>query len=150
MCEQARVTSPGRRIWGLLSTTLGPVFILVMIRRGDVNLTVPKLLLACLLPPIGVIAHELGHALVGRLLGLEIGLITIGYGQVLWRFEVGGTPVQIHAWPVAGVVYLGANTRNWLRTRVWLATFAGPLTTASLMAAAIIWWAELEPVFNWC
>jgi hypothetical protein len=73
MCEQARVTRPARGIWGILSTTLGPVFILLVLQQGDVTLSVPILLGAFLLYPAAIIAHELGHALVGRLLGLEIG-----------------------------------------------------------------------------
>jgi hypothetical protein len=127
---------------------LVPVFILVAARRGDVNLTLPTLLVACFIHPLAVIAHELGHALVGKALGLEVGAISIGYGRLLWRFEVFAIPVHIHAWPLTGGVFFGANTMVLLRTRVWLATLAGPLTTAGVLVATAVLTDELVPVFG--
>lgn len=87
--------------------------------------------------------HELGHAFTAALLGLEVGAISIGYGAVIGRFEIACVPIRLHAWPIAGRVYLGAQSLRSLRTRVWITTLMGPMANAVVLVATVRWWNSL-------
>ncbi len=143
-CEEShrsRVTAAN------LLTVLGALawpFLIVIHRDGE--LTLPVMLFGILVSPVIVLLHELGHALTGRALGLEIGLISIGHGPIVRKLLVGQVPVHLHAFPLSGRVYLGAPSLHLLRTRVWLATLMGPMTNAILIVTAVFAWDALEPL----
>jgi len=145
-CEQRRLQTTVRRGFaGVLTVTLWPILILAVVAH------LPNswyLLCSSLLYPLAVVAHELGHALTARILGLEVGAITIGYGHTPWRFEVASIPVRIHALPLSGSVLLGSRSLQFLRTRLWIATLMGPMTNALLIAALVHWWGSLEQRFG--
>jgi len=103
---------------------------------------------ALLMYPVVVLAHELGHATAAYLLGLEIGAIGIGHGRILWRGALRGVALNWHVWPVSGRVYLGSATPTsaGFRPRLWLATLAGPLTNLVLLGVALATWHGLEPL----
>jgi hypothetical protein len=148
-CEQRRLAPTARRSFaGLLTITLWPVFILGRSAAEANGWYLAGLLCGGLLYPFVVIAHELGHALTARVLGLEVGAVGIGYGQTLWRFEVASIPVRLHAWPLSGRVYLGSRNLRFLRTRLWITTLMGPMTNVLLIAATIHWWNTLESYFG--
>ena len=91
-CEQRRLT-PGAMggIRGAVSITLFPVIMLLGL--GGVHGWSPWLFLICaVLYPMAIVAHEAGHALMGAILGLELGGVGIGYGPLVWKFEVWGFP----------------------------------------------------------
>jgi Zn-dependent protease len=143
-CEQAGVaTSAIDGAIGIVRTIFVPVLILVLIQRGLGDLTVPILLATCLMTPVSIIAHELGHAVAARLVGLEVGAIVIGVGRKLWSGEIFGTAVTIHAFPLSGLTFLGAGSFDLLRTRLWFATLMGPATNALLVVAAASEWQDL-------
>jgi hypothetical protein len=147
-CEQRRLT-PGAigGIRGAVSVTLFPVVMLLGL--GGAHGWSPWLFLICaVLYPIAIIAHEAGHAVMGGLLGLELGGVGIGYGPVVWKFGIRGLPVQIHAWPFSGRVFLGASSLKVLRTRLWLATLMGPVVNVLLAVGAALWWDPLESLWG--
>jgi hypothetical protein len=93
--------------------------------------------LAVMLVPLAIIAHELGHALTGWLLGLEVGQVEIGRGPLLAGFELGGVSVRLHFWPMSGRVIFGGRSLRLLRTRLWLAIAMRPVTSGSLLLLTV-------------
>ena len=93
-----------------------------------------------LYPPIVVTSialHEGGHALVARLLGLRVPRIDIGIGRRIARWRWRSTSISVHAFPLLGVTYLGADRIAGLKWRLWLTILAGPLTTALIGVGAL-------------
>jgi hypothetical protein len=146
-CEQRR-TAPtsARATAGFVLALFWPVFILAGSQRGTLH-TIPvwAVLVTALVYPVAIVLHEAGHALTASLLQLEIGGVGIGYGRVLWRFQLGGLPIQIHAWPLSGRVYLGSRSMRFLRTRLWVSTLLGPTTNIACATLAAHYWVVLEP-----
>lgn len=48
--------------------------------------------------------HEAGHAIAGRLMGVEIKRFVLGYGPTVMRRDVRGVDFVLHAYPVQGFV----------------------------------------------
>jgi hypothetical protein len=132
----------------ILRTTFVPVLILVAIERGLGEITLPVLILACAMSPLAIFAHELGHAITGRFLGLEVSTVAIGTGARLWRGEIFGTHFVFRAWPLSGLTFLGSASLTFLRTRLWLTTLMGPATNIGLAAWAWLHWEKLAPVLT--
>jgi len=107
-----------------------------------------EFVLGCLAYPVALVAHELAHAVMGHLLGLELGGINFGFGRVIWKFQVHGLPVQLRAWPLSGRVYLGAQSLRFLRPRLWLTVLMGPLINLVLAGIAAAWWHPLAAVLG--
>ena len=89
-----------------------------------------------------VAIHELAHAAVAVLLRLEVASVSIGVGPVISRRRVRAVDVALHAVPTAGLVMLVANSRRWLRTRVWWTIFAGPAVNLGIAAVVLSWLAS--------
>lgn len=145
-CEQRRLKPTARRSFtGLVLINFWPLVILGATTSEASGLyLMVGLLCGCLIYPFVLIAHELGHALTAWALRLEVGAIGIGYGSTVLRFELGSVPVQLHAWPLSGRVYVGSASLQLLRTRLWITTLMGPMTNALLVAATVHWWNTLE------
>ena len=95
------------KAWTVLATFLGP-FIYMSMGAWDERAAVPvavQILLGCIASPVALIVHEGAHALTGLLVGLELGGVGFGFGRVVWRFQVRGLPIRLHAWPLSGRVY---------------------------------------------
>ena len=143
-CEQSRVaTSSTEGAIDLVRTILVPVVLLVAIQGGLGDLTVPILIGTCLMAPVSIVAHELGHAIAARLVALDVGAIIIGVGPRLWRGEIFGTAVTLHAWPLSGLTFLGSGSLDFLRSRLWFATLMGPATNALLALGTAALWPRL-------
>lgn len=128
---------------------LAPLTILLLIAEKAVAAVSGLAVAAALLMyPVIIVAHELGHAIAGYLLGLEIGAIGVGHGRIVWRGTIRGIALNWHLWPATGRVYLGSAsaTSAGLRTRLWLAVLAGPLTNLVLCGATLATWHTLEPL----
>ena len=89
-----------------------------------------------------VAIHELAHAAVAVLLRLEVASVSIGVGPVISRRRVRAVDVALHTVPTAGLVMLVANSRRWLRTRVWWTIFAGPAVNLGIAAVVLSWLAS--------
>jgi Peptidase family M50 len=103
---------------------------------------------ACLMQPLLVVLHELGHFITAQLLGLEASLISIGVGPKLWSGKILGVPLRIHAWPLEGFIYLGSRSMRLLRLRVWVTVLMGPATNIFLIAVTVILWNSLVRVID--
>jgi regulator of sigma E protease len=109
----------------------------------------PSIVAAVLAFAFLIIVHELGHALVAKLVGMKIVRFSVGYGKVLWSFRAGETEVAISAIPVGGYVWIGgmipedgvdpAAPHAWSNQHAWrrtLAIAAGP--AASYLGAVAV------------
>ena len=98
---------------------------------------VANVLLYPLIAVASIALHESGHALVARLVGLRVPRIDIGIGRRVAKWRWGRTSICVHAFPILGLTYLGADRVSGLKWRLWLAILAGPVTTAFIAAAAV-------------
>ncbi|GIX42663.1 MAG: zinc metalloprotease [Leptospiraceae bacterium] len=57
-----------------------------------------------LLLGITIVIHELGHLLLGKLVGIKPEIFSIGYGKGIWKRKIGDTIVQITPFPFGGYV----------------------------------------------
>lgn len=149
-CGQAApTTGRSRTVFGIFGGLLLPLLITLLSFKDRSPLVFPRLLLAaCLIQPLVLILHELGHWLTARLLGLEVNRVTFGVGPTIWAAKIMGTPVHIHGWPLSGRTSLGSRSMRFLRLRVWLTTLMGPGTNCLAIAAAVIFWDPLVRVFG--
>jgi hypothetical protein len=147
-CEHLRRTKSATGFKLFLGAMVFPLMVYGGFFRSFEDLTALTLLgLACCVP-IGIIAHELGHAIAARVLGLEVGAIVVGRGRKLFARDVFGVSFRVYAWPISGHVYIGGPRRRFMRTRIWLTFLMGPLTNGLLAFGAVVWWPELQGVFG--
>ena len=83
-----------------------------------------------------LILHEFGHAIMARLLGWEILLVSIGHGMVRLRMAVLGTPVEFRTLPLSGFVLPRPGNLVAPRLKQFLIYAAGP--GIELLAVAIL------------
>lgn len=81
--------------------------------------------------------HEGGHALAARLLGLRVPRIDIGIGRRIVRWRWRSTSITVHAFPLLGLTFVGADRISGLKWRLWLTILAGPIATALIAAGAL-------------
>jgi len=120
---------------------------------------------------LALLIHELGHALMARLLGVRVWSISLGRGPVLWEGRIGHSRVRVALLPIHGEVRLydgdaeglgyeeaatGGTRFEWRKGQSWrapLITLAG--TLANLLAAKVViaFWASgprpRPPVLIW-
>lgn len=63
-----------------------------------------SILAAFLLLGICIFFHELGHFLIGKLVGVQAKIFSIGYGKGIWYKKIGKTIYQITPIPLGGYV----------------------------------------------
>ncbi len=62
---------------------------------------------------ICIFVHELGHFLMGKLVGVKAQVFSMGYGRGIWKKKVGDTTYQITAIPLGGYVkFYGDDYQN--------------------------------------
>ena len=96
-----------------------------------INLFLFQLFLA-----IGIVPHELGHGLVGRLCGLDVRAIVVGSGPTIFLTRIFGIPAEFKLLPIAGVALAQPTKVSWLRTRWFVFVAAGPLANALAIVCA--------------
>lgn len=74
-----------------------------------------------------LVLHELGHALMARLLGWHVTEVVIGFGRELLRFRVGACRVRVRALPIEGYIVPSPSSTAQARLRQALIYFGGPL-----------------------
>ncbi len=98
------------------------------------NLLLLQLLSFCVVIPV----HEIGHALVGRLVGLDVVAIILGHGRVVWTGRLAGISIELRDGPIImGATLFDTSKSTWLRCRLFAAVLGGPL--ANLACALWIW-----------
>ena len=107
----------------LLATVLVGFVVEVFINYEPIKLTIVLFAIAWI--PL-VFIHELGHALMARLVGWEVEEFVIGYGKILKKIEMFGMKVEFRMLPLGGYVLPRCSDENWSRIRSALVYFAGP------------------------
>jgi tetratricopeptide (TPR) repeat protein len=79
--------------------------------------------------------HEIGHAVVGRIVGMRVFGIEIGKGRVVCEFRFCGMFWRFRTIPFGGVAYGASYSARFFRIRKSLSVFGGPL--ANLIALCI-------------
>ena len=74
---------------------------------------------------LAIVPHELGHAIVGRLLGWRVFFIGIGIGKRFLKFRLFGTLIGFHQLPIAGFTCVIPVNAQLLRTKRFLMVLAG-------------------------
>jgi regulator of sigma E protease len=114
---------------------------------------IPSIAAAVLAFAFLIVIHELGHAVVARLVGMRIIRFSVGYGKVLWSFRMGETEIALSAIPVGGYCWIGgmipedgvdpAAPHAWLNQHAWrrtVAILAGPFASylGAILVAALL------------
>ena len=73
-----------------------------------------------------VLFHELGHAIMARILGLKVSAIVVGFGRPLLSFRWSGTDILLRALPVEGFTLTESSRGTNSRYKNALVYFAGP------------------------
>jgi membrane-associated protease RseP (regulator of RpoE activity) len=102
--------------------------------------SVVEIIAALLLVPALVLAHELGHALMARMLGHQVRELRVGNSDTGLTVRAGAFALRLG--PITGeqdyagyVVYDGSRARAW---HVLLIALAGPLASFAAAAAAAV------------
>jgi len=120
---------------------------------------------------LALLIHELGHALVARLLVVRVWSISLGRGPLLWEGRIGHSHVRLALFPMHGEVRLydgdaqglgyeeaatGGTRFEWRKGQSWrapLITLAGTLGNLLAAKAVIAFWASgprpEPPVLMW-
>jgi Tetratricopeptide repeat len=149
-CERVRSDKRSRRT--IVSFAVGLLLITALLVRlsgvEPASALILAFLASCLMQPIVVILHELGHALTARALGLEVGAVLIGTGRLVGSIEFFGMPVHFYAWPVFGRTYVGAYQVRAPMPRLWLSVLMGPGANALVVWATVAYWHPLSTVVH--
>ena len=89
-----------------------------------------------------LILHELGHAVVARMVGWRVREIVIGFGRTLWRLQYGETRIKIKLAPIEGYVLPAPVDTSNIRLKSMAIYAAGPGAELLLLALMVL-------VFGW-
>ena len=70
--------------------------------------------------------HELGHAVVSKLVGWKVKEFVVGYGKIIKEFRCNETKVELRMMPIGGYILPHFTGTNWSRWKSALVYFAGP------------------------
>ncbi|MDP2874123.1 MAG: site-2 protease family protein [bacterium] len=84
-----------------------------------------------------IVLHELGHALMGRLLGFRLKEFCVGFPPHLELFKVGGCRVVFNPIPIGGVAVFDDDFSTAKPIKRVLVILAGPL--AGLLPVMAVW-----------
>jgi Zn-dependent protease len=113
--------------WGLL-VVFSFFFTLLMALELVQNYSVAKLSVPFFLLSwvVLLVLHEFGHALMAKVVGWQILLVSIGHGTVRARLVVQGTPVEFRTLPLSGFVLPRPGDLVAPRLKQFLIYAAGP------------------------
>jgi tetratricopeptide (TPR) repeat protein len=137
-----------KRVVAYVALVAGPPTYLAATRGVEQVGLIGLVTIAVLIYPALIILHELAHALVARAAGLEVTLIRLGSGPLVWVGRALSFPVRLYTWPLSGLTHLSGHHTQWVRVRLWLTVLMGPLSNLILAGAAIVLWNPLSLVID--
>lgn len=136
-CERAIVSLPGRN-WLLLLLVLVGVCAFYMEIYAPLGWALANLALAIPLTALATLMHELGHLVVGQLVGYRLVSLHLGQGDLRKGFKLGLIWVYWLARPEGALVMCLCPRERLQRWRRFMFALAGP--GANFLAAGLIWW----------
>ena len=97
------------------------------------DVAIAALIAGFVIEPLLVFAHELGHALAARAVGVKVARIRVGSGATVAHFRFAGFDVAWSRHPYSGECELGGNGVD--RRAMAILAAAGPLTSLALGVA---------------
>jgi tetratricopeptide (TPR) repeat protein len=96
-----------------------------------------------------IIPHELGHAIVARILGLHVFMVVVGSGRTLKKFQLFGFSWEFKQFPLYGFTVCCVKSAKLYRLKRMLVTLAGPAVNLGLIAAALFAYGSLRMIRSW-
>lgn len=138
---EAEPNTSGERLFlCLFSGTVLALFALEILRDA----TPQRLAIVwfCLAWVVLTIIHEIGHAVVARLVGWRVHALQIGFGPIVMARIIQGIPVEIRLFPIVGLVEITPSNLKSPRLKNALIYAAGPaveVLVAGLLTVVIGW-----------
>lgn len=89
-----------------------------------------------------IVPHELGHAVVARLLGWRVFAVVIGLGKQVFKFRLFGIIFSFHWLPIAGVTQTAPTDTRWFRLKRCFVYLAGPMVNAAIAGIILLIWSD--------
>lgn len=120
---------------GLLGLFFGGMILVALFEDFSVyKLSLPIFVISWI---ILLVLHELGHALMARLLGWRVGKVCIGSGKLLTKRSILGISTEFRAIPLSGYIQHRVSDLNTPQMKSFLIYAAGP--GIELLSVAGIW-----------
>jgi hypothetical protein len=87
-----------------------------------------------------VLPHELGHAIVARLLGWRVFKIAVGVGKLAGKATLCGIRFEFRWLPIGGITLMTPIELHWFRVKRFLIVLAGPIVNAAMAAGVLLIW----------
>ncbi len=113
-------------LWHDGSSELGHLFF---------NLFLLDLFLIC-----SIVPHELGHAVVARMLGWRVFRVMIGIGKPAFKWQVLGFCFDFRRLPIGGATLTSPVDLRWFRLKWFLLVLAGPMANGVMVLAVFLLW----------
>lgn len=116
----------------LLASLVG-LFVL----EADSRWLFANLALFLLMSYLSLVPHELGHAGVGRLVGMRVLRVVFGTGRRRFQWRAANVVWQVNTWPTGGLTCLGRGPERGLTLRMAVTVAAGPAANAAMLGLAL-------------
>ena len=130
--------------WYQVAVILGGVAGYILLRLNPWSVAghlLTTLFLVDLFLILTIVPHELGHAIVGSLLGWRVFAVVIGVGRQIFKFHLFGIIFSLHWLPIGGITMLAPVDSRWFRSKRFFVFLAGPMVNAIIAAIIfLIWW----------
>jgi tetratricopeptide (TPR) repeat protein len=97
-----------------------------------------NLVLLVVFQACSIIPHELGHAIVARLVGFRVFHVIVGRGRSSFKKRIAGTMLEFRPLPIGGATVVGPRTLEFLRLKLFLFALAGPFVNVLLILASVL------------
>jgi hypothetical protein len=100
--------------------------ILAIDRSSSFGCLLVNIFLLTIFSIVITVPHELGHALMGRLMGMKVFRIVVGSGKLVWERRLLGVRLQVNTFPYGGFTWVASRDLGAFRLRYVPMIAAGP------------------------